>query len=42
MTLANTTFMVAYNNIISAFDIFKKIWIDHFIFDDEILELLRN
>lgn len=42
MTLVNTTFMVAYNNIVSTFDIFKKIWIDHFIFDEFVLNLLRN
>ncbi|CDW75557.1 wd-40 repeat protein [Stylonychia lemnae] len=41
-TLINTTFLVAYNNIVSTFDVIKKLWLDHYIQDETIVDLLRN
>lgn len=42
MTLVNTTFMVSYNNIVSTFDIIKKVWTEHHMLEDEVTGLLRN
>ena len=41
-TLINTTFLIAYNNVVSSFDIIKKLWLDHYIFDESVVDLLRN
>jgi len=33
-TMINTTFLIAYNNVVSSFDIIKKLWNDHYIMDE--------
>lgn len=33
-TLINTTLLIAYNNVVSSFDIIKKLWLDHYIMDE--------
>ena len=41
-TIVDTSFFVCFNNVVSTFDIIKKMWVDHFIMDDFVYELLRT
>ncbi|CDW78106.1 wd-40 repeat protein [Stylonychia lemnae] len=42
INLVNTSFFVAYNKVVSIFDIVKKEWKIHFFFPSDVIELLRN
>jgi hypothetical protein len=42
INLVNTTFFVAYNKVVSIFDIVRKEWKMHFFFPSDVIELLRN
>lgn len=42
IALVHTTFFVCYGQIVSTFDIIKKLWVDHFIYDEEVTDILRN
>ena len=42
MTLVDTTFFFSFNNVVSTFDIIKKLWLDYYLLDEEVVELLRN
>ena len=42
VAIANTTFFVAFDKIVSIFDLISKMWVDHFIFEEDIEEILRN
>jgi hypothetical protein len=40
--LINTSFFVAHQNIVSLFDIIKKVYIKHFFIDKKVLKVFRN
>ena len=42
ITLVTTNFFVAYNKIVSIYDIVKKDWKFHFFFNHPVIELLKN
>ena len=42
MTLVDTTFFFSFNNVVSTFDIIKKLWLEYYLLDEEVVELLRN
>ena len=42
IALVHTTFFVCYGKIVSTFDIIRKLWVDHFIYDEEVIDILRN
>lgn len=42
ITLVTTNFFVAYNRVVSIFDIVRKEWRHHFFFESDVIELLRN
>ena len=42
ITLVTTNFFVAYNKIVSIYDIVKKEWKFHFFFNHQVIELLKN
>ena len=42
ITLVTTNFFVAYNKIVSIYDIVKKEWKFHFFFKHTVIELLKN
>ena len=42
ITLVTTNFFVAYNKVVSIYDIVKKEWKFHFFFEHDVIEVLRN
>ncbi len=42
ITLVNTNFFVAFNKVVSIYDIVKKEWKSHFFFSHDVIEVFRN
>jgi hypothetical protein len=42
ITLVTTNFFVAFNKVVSVFDVVRKEWKFHFFFESDVIELLRN
>lgn len=41
MTLIKTTFIIAFGKMVATYDLVSRQWSDNFIFDDEVVKLLR-